>query len=616
MAHADLVPEGILVQTRFTENDIIKLVPGALYKAEFKGWLLPKTWPACIQLRAVFQDNLTIGADLNHWAYWEQFERVNPALGYRTLLKPEVPLPGDLLRPFQRAGVDFGVLAGSFILGDDMGTGKTVQMLSLLNQLGDLLPALVFCPNSAKLNWQDEARIWYRDATPYVVAGGAANRKKILIDAAQDPTALVMVNYEAARIHSRLAPYGSIRLKRCPDCGGKDPKVRPTQCEVHARELNLIDWRTVIADEAHRIKDPHAKQTRAVWAVGHQETVRRRFPMTGTVIANDPSDLWSIGHFMAPDEFPVKGAFIERYCLMSWGTYGGLEVKGIHPERKKEFYALLDPRFRRMPMDAVLTQMPPIVRMKRFVELTPRQRKSYKEMHETLATRLPDGSLMIAKDERVGWLRCLQFSSATMETIGQNERGENEYRMHDPSPKLDDMMECLEELGTSQVVIAAEHIQLINLAEARLARAGISYGRVTGMEKEFERHAYIRDFQAGKLRVMLLTMGAGSEAITLTAADTMICLQRSSSMIRNRQTEGRIRRIGSEKHETIKYIDIIATDTVEVKQIEKLYAKFERLEEINRDRVALAAANLPYDSLDAEEQKILGEELLGEEKES
>lgn len=612
MAHADLVPAGILVQTRFTENDMVKLIPGASYKSEFKGWLLPRTWVACVQLRAVFKETLTIGNDLNAWAHLERELRVNPALERRTLLKPNYDLTdGDRLRAFQRAGVDFMRVAHSAILGDDMGTGKTIQMLALMSEFMPfaVLPALVFCPNSAKLNWADEARKWYRTATPYVVTGGAVNRKKVLIDAAQDPTALVMVNYEAARIHSRLAPYGSIRLKRCPDCGGKDPKVRPAQCEVCPRELNNIQFKTVIADEAHRIKDPHAKQTRAVWAVGHQASVERRFPMTGTIIANDPSDLWSIGHFMAPDEYPAKTAFIERYCLMAWGTYGGLEVKGIHPERRKEFFAILDPRFRRVPMDAVLDQMPPKVRIKRYVELTPRQRKSYKEMKDTLATRLPSGDLLIAKDERVGWLRLLQFSSATMEEVEPRV-----YRMCDPSPKLDDLMQCLEELGDKQVVVAAEHRQLIDLAEARLAKAGITYGRVTGTEKEFERHAYIRDFQAGKLRVMLLT-GAGSEAITLTAADTMICLQRHSSMIRNQQIEARVRRIGSEIHEVIRYIDIIAVDTVEERQIEKLHAKMERLEEINRDRATLAAAGKPYDTFDDEAQRILGEELIGEDNE-
>ncbi len=612
MAHADLVPTGILVQTRFTENDMVKLIPGASYKAEFKGWLLPRTWVACIQLRAVFKETLTIGDDLNAWAHLEKELRINPALERRTLLKPNYDLTdGDRLRAFQRAGVDFMRVAHSAILGDDMGTGKTIQALALLDEYGyaEVLPTLVFCPNSAKLNWQDEARIWFKKATPYVVTGGAVNRKKVLIDAAQDPTALVSINYESARIHSRLAPYGSIRLKRCPDCGGKDPKVRPSQCEICPRELNRINWLTVIADEAHRIKDPHAKQTRAVWAVGHQASVRRRFPMTGTIIANDPGDLWSIGHFMAPDEYPAKGAFIERYCLMGWGTYGGLEVKGIHPERRKEFFAILDPRFRRVPMDAVLDQMPPKVRIKRFVELTPRQRKSYKEMKDTLATRLPGGDLMIAKDERVGWLRLLQFSSATMEEV---EPGK--FRMCDPSPKLDDLMECLDELGDRQVVVAAEHKQLIDLAEVRLAKASITYGRVTGDEKEFERHAYIRDFQAGKLRVMLLT-GAGSEAITLTAADTMICLQRHSSMIRNQQIEARVRRIGSEIHEVIRYIDIIAVDTVEERQIEKLHAKMERLEEINRDRATLAAAGKPYDTFDDEAQRILGEDLIGEDSE-
>jgi hypothetical protein len=95
----------------------------------------------------------------------------------------------------------------------------------------------------------------------------------------------------------------------------------------------------------------------------------------------------------------------------------------------------------------------------------------------------------------------------------------------------------------------------------------------------------------------------------MTFTDTLVFLQRSWSMLGNLQAEGRINRIGAEKHDALHYIDIIArTDTEEI-QLARLYEKLERLEEITRDRETLRAAGHNVDGLDAEEQQILNANL-------
>ena len=329
MPHADIMGDRIFVQTAWNERDLVKLIPGARYHTEHKMWHLPLTWPACLQLRGVFGEKLTYGDQLANWAYAERI-RADTSLRLRGLTHPEAgPLPGDRLREFQRAGVDYLRVAGSALLADDMGLGKTVQILALLDELrrtGDGLPALVVCPKSVKLNWAREAAAWLPRANSYVIGGGAAGRRSALLDASEDPDALVMVSFDALRSHSRLAPYGSIRLRRCRECGNVETQVQPSMCEVHPQELNWMPFKTVIIDEAHRIKDPSAKQTRAAWAVGHSDSVRRRFALTGTPIGNAPDDLWSIMHFLAPDEHPVKSTYVDRYCLTSWGVYGGVEI--------------------------------------------------------------------------------------------------------------------------------------------------------------------------------------------------------------------------------------------------------------------------------------------------
>lgn len=616
MPHADILDGRIFVQTNWNERDLVKLIPGARWHTERKLWHIPLTWPACLQLRAIFKETVTVGETLAEWSFHEHRTRVAPALRLRDLIKPEKSWPEDKLRSFQRAGVDFMDAAGSCLLADDMGLGKTVQVLALLNLLeeleGDGLPALVVCPKSVKLNWAREAGTWLPRANPYVVGGSAMKRHKMLIEASEDPDALVMVSYDALRSHSRLAPYGSIRLKRCRECGNVETQVTPGLCEVHPQELNWMPFSAVVIDEAHRIKDPTSKQTRAAWAVGHTESVKRRIALTGTPIGDTPDDLWAIMHFVAPDEHPVKSTSVDRYCATSWGKYGGVEINGLNPDHRHEFRQVIGPRFRRTPKALVLSQLPPVVRSRRYVELTPKQLRAYQDIESgkgsgvPLATRLPDGNIMVAPNDLEAQMRLLQFSSATMKQIGVDDKsGKPKFEMCDPSSKVDELEVILGELGSKPVAVAAHHRQLVNLAAARLAHLGVPFRLIVGGQHDFERDAALRDMFAGQAQVLLFTISAGGEGLTMTFTDTLIFLQRSWSMLSNRQTVGRIDRIGAEVHDSLHIIDVIARGTVEETQLTRLYAKEERLDEITQDREKLRAAGLDFHELDAEEMKIL-----------
>ena len=317
MAHADVIDGGrIVVQTHWLEKDQVKLIPGVRWDANLRIWHLPLSWAAGVQLRGVFGTKLTYGDELRGWAARERADRVEPSLKLRDVTRfddPDLAAVGDQrLYDFQKVGVEWLCRAGSALLGDEMGTGKTIQVLAALGRKLHALPAVVVCPNSVKHTWAREIETWLPSAHSYVVEGSAANRAKILKAAADDPAALVIINIEAVRSHSKLAPFGSIRLAACPSCGGQDPRTTPARCEVHPRELNTIPFKTVIVDEAHRIKDANAKQTRACWAVGQGAAVTTRYALTGTPIANDPSDLWSVMHFVEPKEYPRKSAFVDR----------------------------------------------------------------------------------------------------------------------------------------------------------------------------------------------------------------------------------------------------------------------------------------------------------------
>lgn len=61
-------------------------------------------------------------------------------------------------------------------------------------------------------------------------------------------------------------------------------------------------------------------------------------------------------------------------------------------------------------------------------------------------------------------------------------------------------------------------------------------------------------------------------------------------MLGNLQAEDRVHRIGSEIHEHVHIIDFVTPGTVEEDQIIQLHVKFDRLQEIVRDKETLRAA--------------------------
>lgn len=605
MPHLTLHPteNRIDVRTEWSEKELIRQVPGARWDTTRKTWHVSRSWAAAVQLRAVFGSRLTLDDHVRAWAT-EEKKRVDAAFNLRDRLDVDADAALEVdarLFAYQQADVAWLVEAGSgALLGNSMGTGKTIALLSLTRHLTavgkDPFPALVICPNSVKRNWEAEATVWCPEATPYVISGGAGQRQKQLKAAAEDPTALVIINYEALRLHSRLAGYGSVRLVRCPDCGGDDERVTATRCEAHPKELNTFGFKTIIIDEGHRLKEPKSKQTRATWAVCHGPIVERRIALTGTPLANHVGDLWAIGHAIAPEEYPVRSSWMDRYALLSWNAWGGLDVVGIRPDTKDELFRFLDPRFRRITKERVLDQLPPKVRSVRHAPLIPKMRKAYVELEEQLVTRLDTGEILFSPNQLAATLRLLQLSSSYGAVLDDGS-----YRLTEPSPKLDVLDEILEEVEGRPIAVCALSKQLINLAATRLASRGIRFGLITGDVNEVDRRRALDDFQAGRLAVLLFTIQAGGVGLTMTAADTIVFLQRSWSLLDNRQAEDRVHRIGSEVHDAIHVIDIVAPDTVEERQIARLHEKLRRLEELTRDGQEPDLAELGGDDLRGEE---------------
>lgn len=618
------------IATAWNEKDLVQQVAGARWDSEHRTWRVPATWNAAVQLRGVFGPALTLGQSLIDEVWRIRESWVDPALALRQEIYPDPNWtfeqdPGDHLYPYQEADVQFMLAAGSGLIANEMGTGKTISLVSFLSALysSSTLPAIVICPNSVKYHWAAALERFAPHTRPFVIDGSLPKKRKALKEARQAPNAVVIVNIESVRLFTRLASYGSIKLKRCRECDPKhgDEGLTSSRCDVHRKELNDFNFKVAILDEAHRVKDPKAQQTRAIWHVMHQDTVKYRWALTGTPIANHPGDLWSIMHAVAPTEYPTKSKWLERYGLMAWNSFGGIDVVGIRPDTRDEFFKQLDPRFRRVLKAIVLPQLPPKIRSTRYVEMSTAQARMYHEMDRGLTTRTPDGQLLVASTQLAAHTRLMQLSSSSVKITkpDPDDMTSWEVTLVEPSPKVDALEEILAEIGILSaqydgppVLVAAEHKQLINLAAKRLDKLGVRYALVTGDVSPYERQKALDALRARSIRVLMFTNKAGGVGMDMSASDTLVNLQRSWSLVDERQKEDRNHRIGSEIHECVRIIDVITRDTVEESQIKTLVEKLERLEEITRDRAALLAAD-PHaltSELDALEAEVMSSGLI------
>lgn len=628
------------VATEYYDKELVKDCPGTYWDKKRRTWHCPRTLAAVYQMRGIFGSRLGYDDEVEAWVRPEK-ERMEYARYLSRLLQPTHPVDGDSgLYPWQHVDLEWGwtVLAPGTeacpqggLLGNDQGTGKTISTVELIHMLQYLqgqLPALIICPNAVVRVWRDELPKWWPDANVYVIRGTAPVRKKLIAQGLADPMGIMVINYEGVRSHSKLAPYGSTRLKRCEACGGASPEyvealdedpetgivlvdpetneprtkmvlmnsgelVKPAQCHVHPKEFNGAGIRTIVIDEAQALADPKSQQTRACWAVCHDSSVTRRLATTGTPISNNMADLFGIMHAVQPDEYPVRSAYIGRYGQQVWNAAGGYDIKGFRPDTSPELFAFLDPRYRRITKAQAAPWLPPKVRTHRFVELPPKMRKAYDEMDKRLITRLDDGTILMSPTALTQTTRLLQLSSSygTVETVDEWDPqlgqfvSKDKYLLRDPSPKIDELLQILSERGPERPLAAyAVSKQLINMVSKRLTTEGITHALIVGGLHELERDKALDDFQAGRLACLLFN-NAGSKGLTMTAADTIVRLQRSWSILENLQVEDRAHRIGSEIHRQIDVVDVIAEGTMEEDQLITLLDKLEFLEQLRRDGI-------------------------------
>jgi non-specific serine/threonine protein kinase len=422
--------------------------------------------------------------------------------------------PGDelrgTLRPYQRDGVHWLWLLSRLGLGaclaDDMGLGKTIQVIALLLLLrrhGERGPHLLVVPASLLGNWQAELDRFAPSLSTFFFHPSLLDAEAAAAAPARCDEAFVVVT-----------TYGTL---------------------LRTAWLRERRWGLVALDEAQAIKNPDAKQTRAVKSL----SARARLALTGTPVENRLGDLWSLFDFLCPGLLGSAKAFREAARKLEASGPGGFA-----PLR-----ALTRPYIlRRLKSDRrVLADLPDKTEVRAFCALTPAQAALYQRAVGELAEMLRDAEGMKRRGAVLAYLlRFKQICNHPSQWLGDGA--------YDPaaSGKLARLRELCEPIAARQekVLVFTQFREMTGPLAAFLAavfgRAGLVLSGETAVKK---RAQLVADFQAeGGPPFFVLSLKAGGTGLNLTAAPHVIHFDRWWNPAVENQATDRAYRIGQRKN--------------------------------------------------------------------
>jgi len=254
------------------------------------------------------------------------------------------------LRPYQQAGVDFLVHTRRAILADEPGLGKTAQALVAANRLG-IDRMLVVAPKTAAGVWADERDTW-------------------------DPYGPEIVIYQGARRHKQ----SSLR----------DSRIFVTNYSLLRETLSGTYWPLIVWDEAHKLKDRHAKTLFRV--VKTYVSARNHFFLTGSPIRHSAGDLWPLLNIINPGQWGSYWDFVQEFCSV-WHDEFGWHVEGVHND--EALRAKLQSIMLRRRKEDELPGLPPKQRQFIPLEMARAQQQAYTQLAQEWVTETTTGLLAV-----------------------------------------------------------------------------------------------------------------------------------------------------------------------------------------------------------------------------
>ncbi len=449
-------------------------------------------------------------------------------------LSEQRPPPQELtatLRDYQESGYQWlcRLAEAGFgaCLADDMGLGKTIQVIAFLLTRPLGCQHLIVAPVSVCINWEREfskfaATLDVRQFDP------SDAFSEVPADA---PSRVLIVSYNQL--------VGSVET------------------------LSKVAFDTVVADEAHYVKNPKTQRAQALLSLDAQQ----RIATTGTPVENHLGDLWGIFRFLNPG------------LLGPWSAFHAHFVKPIERDddaiQKENLQSIVRPFLLRRTKSEVLSELPPLTQIRHVVHASEDEAKRYailrRQIHERLHTRAgrENNKLeVLAEITRLRRFCChprLVFPDAP-----------------DDSPKLRALIPLVQELAENghRALIFSQYVDFLASVRQRLNEHEIGHEYLDGSSSRTERQLAVDRFHSGSAPLFVISLKAGGVGLNLTAADYVIHLDPWWNPAVSSQATDRAHRIGQERPVTV--YEFMTAGTIE-EDIFHLHETKNRLSELVLD---------------------------------
>lgn len=382
---------------------------------------------------------------------------------------------------------------------DEQGLGKTAAAAwaaDYLLNLGVIKRVLVICPLSImETAWQADMFRTIMHRRVEICYGDRRKREAILANGAE----IVVTNFDS---------------------------VKNTAKAFGAAGFDLI-----IIDEVSNLKNAETDRWKAinslvkpnVWVWG----------MTGTPAAQSPMDAYGVVKLITPDRAP-RNAFLFKDMVMTKVTKFKWVPKAT---AKQTVIDMMQPAIRHTKEQCL--DLPPIVYMERFVEMTKQQKAFYEQMRKSCLIQLK-GTEVKAVNKAVLISKLIQTS---MGAVLSSDKDIVEF---DIKHRFDELMEIVEQ-AEAKLIVFTPFKAVIPMLVEQLQAKGIATEVVTGDVSVKERVRIFQKYQnedADALRIIVAQPNCMSHGVTLTRASDIVWWAPTSSVEVYEQANARAHRNG------------------------------------------------------------------------
>ena len=413
----------------------------------------------------------------------------------------------------------------------EMGTGKTLISIGIAGHLylkNEINKLLIVAPLSITKVWEEEfAKFADFDYQIKVLEGNSSKKAEMLRNLFGNKLQVAVVNYESC----------------------------------WRMEKEIADWKPdmIICDESSKIKNPQAKQSKALHRLGKKS--KHNIILTGTPVTNNPLDFFSQYKFLDEDIFGGSYyAFRSKYAVM--GGYGNYQVVGYKnlQELTEKAHKIA---FRITKKEAL--DLPEQVDTNRYIELEPKARAIYNQVERDSFAELDSGDLS-TPNVLTKLLRLSQI------TGGYVKNEFNDIAEQVSSAKLNELEDIVDQCmeANKKLVVFARFIPEIDAIAKMLRTKKIKYSMIRGDVKD--RASEVDKFQNdNETKVFIGQLQTTGMGLTLTAADTAVFYSLSYNFADYEQAKARIHRIGQKN--TCTYIHLVAKNSIDEKVLDALSKK-------------------------------------------